>query len=56
MPTIFIDLPHNNGSSEIESKNGRQWVIVKEFLNIIEEYCLDIDEQDLQNILHISSL
>ena len=56
MPTIFIDLPHNKGSFEIELKNYRQQVIVKEFLNIIEEYSLDIDKKDLESILHISSL
>lgn len=56
MSTIFIDLPHNKGSFEIEPKNDRQEVIVKEFLGIIEEYSLDIDKQDLENIVHISSL
>ncbi len=56
MSTIFIDLPHNKGSFEIELKNDRQQEIVKEFLNIIEKYSLDIDKQDLENILRISSL
>ena len=56
MSTIFIVLPHNKGSFEIEPKNDRQQVIIKEFLEIIEEYDLDIDKQDLENIIHISSL
>lgn len=56
MPTIFIDLPHNKGSFEIKLKNDRQQEIVKEFLNIIGKYCLDINKQDLENIVHISSL
>ena len=56
MPTIFIDLPHNKGSFEIELKNDRQQEIVKEFLNIIGKYSLDIDKKDLESILRISSL
>ena len=56
MPTIFIDLPHNKGSFEIELRNDRQKFIVEEFLRIVEEYDLDIDKQDLENIVHISSL
>lgn len=56
MSTIFIDLPHNKGSFEIESKNDRQQVIIKEFMDIIGKYSLNIDKQDLENIVHISSL
>ncbi len=56
MSTIFIDLPHNKGSFEITFKNDRQQVIIKEFMDIIWKYCLDINKQDLENIVHISSL
>ena len=56
MSIASIDLPHNKGSFEIEFKNDRQEFITNQFLNIIEEYSLDIDEKDLKNILHISSL
>lgn len=56
MRTIIIDLPHNKGNFEITFKNDRQEVITNEFLEIIGKYSLDIDKQDLENILHISSL
>ena len=56
MPTIFIDLPHNKGSFEIELKNDRQQVIIKEFLDIIVKYDLDIDKQDLDNIFRIAGI
>ena len=56
MPTIFINLPHDKGSFEIELKNDRQLLLLKEFLNIIEKYSLNIDKKDLENIVHISSL
>lgn len=56
MPTIFIDLPHNKGSFKVELKNDRQEIIINEFLNIVEENNFDIDKQDLDNIVHISSL
>lgn len=56
MSTVFIDLPHNKGSFKIEFKNDRQKVIANQFLNIVEEYSLDIDKKDLESILRISSL
>lgn len=56
MPTIFINLPHDKGSFEITPRNGRQQAIIKEFLGIVEQFSLDIDKQDLENILRISRL
>lgn len=56
MLTIFIDLPHNKGSFGIEFRDDRHKFIVEEFLRIVKKYSLDIDEQDLENILRISSL
>lgn len=56
MSTIFVDLPNNKGSFEIELKTDRQQVIIKEFMDIIGKYSLDIDKKDLESILRISSL
>lgn len=54
MPTIFVDLPYNKGSFEIELRDDRQKFIVEEFLRIVKEYSLDIDKKDLENIVRIS--
>ena len=56
MSSIFIDLAHNKGTFEIKPSSERQYLIIKDFLKIIDEYDLDINKQDLENIIDMSRL